>query len=146
MSSDDIDTALVTIPVRTTIVNNTAILDIHALSSDWNMYLVMLTPENPGPIKLVLHLQNRSEGPKSQPCTQADVKIFNPPKVYHLLAEPVLCLIDPGSSENPKPMILMDRLAATSCIRDASRVWKLSQVSTDENTTQQNIKRRHADM
>ena len=50
MSSDNIDPAAVATPVRTTIIDNTSIVDIHSHLSEWNTYLVRFTPTNSGPV------------------------------------------------------------------------------------------------
>ncbi|KIM52273.1 hypothetical protein SCLCIDRAFT_11928 [Scleroderma citrinum Foug A] len=118
MSSDNINPAAVTTPVRTITINNTSVVDIHSLSSEWNTYLVRFTPTNPGPV-----------APPSQPCTPADLKIFNPPKV---------------SPEKPKRVILETR-QALGREAETSHVWKLSQIDTNENTAEQDIKRPHTD-
>ena len=50
MSSNNIDPAVVTTLVRMTTIDNTSVVDIHSLSSEWNTYLVRFTPANPGPV------------------------------------------------------------------------------------------------
>ena len=50
MSSNNIDPAAVTTPVRMTTTNNTSVVDIHSLSSEWNTYLVRFTTASPGPV------------------------------------------------------------------------------------------------
>jgi len=50
MSSEFIDTALVTTPVKITTIDSVAVVDIHPLSSKWKHYLVTFTPLQPGPV------------------------------------------------------------------------------------------------
>ena len=45
-----INPAETTTPVKTTTIDNTSILDIHVLLSDWNTYLINVTPTQPGPL------------------------------------------------------------------------------------------------
>jgi len=98
MSSEFIDAALVTTPVKITTIDSVAVVDIHPLSSEWKHYLVTFTPSQPGPVvsvysafiiitdihllqRLVLHLYDRSEGPVPQPCSHADLEGFASAKV-----------------------------------------------------------------
>jgi len=50
MSSQFIDPTLVTTPVKVTTIDNVAVVDVHALSSEWKHYLVTFTPLQPGPV------------------------------------------------------------------------------------------------
>ncbi|KIM53870.1 hypothetical protein SCLCIDRAFT_31546 [Scleroderma citrinum Foug A] len=145
MSSNNIDPAVVTTLVRMTTIDNTSVVDIHSLSSEWNTYLVRFTPANPGPVKLILRLRNRTEAPPSQPCTPADLKIFNPPKVYNLFAEPALCLIRPPRSPGKPKRVVLETRQASGKEAETSHVRKLLQINTGENTAEQDIKRPRTD-
>ena len=64
---------------------------------------------------------------------------------YDLFAEPALCLIcPPRSPEKPKRVILETR-QALGREAETSHMWKLSQIDTNENTAEQDIKRPHTD-
>ena len=50
ITMSSINPAETTTPVKTTTIDNTSILDIHVLLSDWNTYLINVTPTQPGPL------------------------------------------------------------------------------------------------